>query len=88
MVYTHPTGDGAMTRQTAVRLSEETHERLRALAARTGRTATFYVREAVEAHLDDLEDLYLAERAIDRLNRGKGRTWSLDEAERELGLGD
>jgi hypothetical protein len=40
-----------------------TAERLRALAARTGRATTFYVREAVEAHLDDLEDLYLAERA-------------------------
>ncbi|HEY5107844.1 MAG TPA: TraY domain-containing protein [Caulobacteraceae bacterium] len=77
-----------MTRQTAVRLSDETHERLRALAARTGRTATFYVREAVEAHLDDLEDLYMAERAIARLRRGEGRVWSLEEAERELGLDD
>lgn len=45
----------------AVRLNDETERRLEALAARTGRTKTFYAREAIEAHLDDLEDFYLAE---------------------------
>jgi RHH-type rel operon transcriptional repressor/antitoxin RelB len=77
-----------MTRQTAVRLSDDTYERLRRLAERTGRTATFYVREAVEAHLDDLEDLYLAEQATRRLESGRDRTFTLEEVERELGLDD
>ena len=45
----------------AVRLDEATEKRLEALAARTGRTKTFYAREAIETHLDDLEDFYLAE---------------------------
>jgi RHH-type rel operon transcriptional repressor/antitoxin RelB len=45
----------------AVRLDTETERRLEALAARTGRTKTFYARAAIEAHLDDLEDFYLAE---------------------------
>lgn len=45
----------------AVRLDEDTERRLEALAARTGRTKTFYAREAIAAHLDDLEDFYLAE---------------------------
>jgi RHH-type rel operon transcriptional repressor/antitoxin RelB len=45
----------------AVRLDENTERRLEALATRTGRTKTFYAREAIEAHLDDLEDFYLAE---------------------------
>ena len=45
----------------AVRLPYETERRLEALARRTGRTKTFYAREAIEAHLDDLEDFYLAE---------------------------
>ena len=40
----------------AVRLNDETERRLDALAARTGRTKTFYAREAIEAHLDELED--------------------------------
>lgn len=45
----------------AVRIDSETERRLEALAERTGRTKTFYAREAILAHLDDLEDFYLAE---------------------------
>lgn len=45
----------------AVRIDADTEKRLEALAARTGRTKTFYAREAILAHLDDLEDFYLAE---------------------------
>ena len=77
-----------MTKQTAVRLSEETYHRLQTLAARTGRTATYYIREAIEEHLDELEDLYLAEQAMARRQRGESRTYSLDEMDRELGLDD
>lgn len=45
----------------AVRIDPETERRLTALAEKTGRTKTFYAREAILAHLDDLEDFYLAE---------------------------
>lgn len=45
----------------ALRLDEQTEGRLERLAALTGRTKTFYARAAIEAHLDDLEDFYLAE---------------------------
>jgi len=48
----------------AVRLDEDTEGRLEALAARTGRTKTFYARAAIVAHLDDLEDFYLAEERL------------------------
>lgn len=70
----------------AVRLSEQTEERLEALAARTGRTKTFYARAAIEAHLDDLEDFYLAE---DRLRDFReGDTILLSTLKAELGLVD
>jgi len=68
-----------MTRQIAVRLPDETDSRLAALAARTGRTKTFYVREAIEAHLEDLEDYYLATEVSERIGRGEESTVSLDE---------
>lgn len=68
-----------MSKQTAVRLPDEVFDRLQALAAKTGRTATFYIREAIEEHLDDLEDLYLAEQAVERLNRGESRIVSGEE---------
>ncbi len=42
-----------MTKQTAGRLPDQTYSRLKALAERTGRTATFYIWEAVEEHLED-----------------------------------
>ena len=45
----------------AVRIDRATEKRLEALAEKTGRTKTFYAREAILAHLDDLEDFYLAE---------------------------
>lgn len=56
----------------AVRLSSDTERRLDALAARTGRTKTFYAREAIEAHLDDLEDFYLAEERLRRFRDDPG----------------
>lgn len=48
-----------------IRLPAEVEARLTALAARTGRTKTFYAREALLTHLEDLEDRYLGERALD-----------------------
>jgi RHH-type rel operon transcriptional repressor/antitoxin RelB len=38
--------------------------RLERLAAKTGRTKSFYIREAIEEHVADLEDFYLAERRM------------------------
>ena len=77
-----------MTRQTAVRLPDETYNRLKSLARRTGRTATFYIREAVEEHLEDLEDLYAAEQASIEHRKSGSRTLGLDELDAELGLED
>lgn len=39
----------------SVRLDAALKARLDSLSASTGRPAAFYVREAVEAHLDELE---------------------------------
>lgn len=75
-----------MSKQTAVRLEDETYSRLQALASQTGRTATYYIREAIETHLEDLEDIYLAEQTLEKLRHGEERTYTLDEVERDLGL--
>ena len=64
------------------------YERLQALAHRTGRTATFYIRQAIEEHLEDLEDIYLAEQALEKLARGETTTRPLAEVMAELGLDD
>ncbi len=66
----------------AIRLDPEIEKRLEALAKKTGRTKTFYAREAILTHLEDLEDIYLAE---ERLNR-PAKSYSAGEVKRELGL--
>ena len=55
----------------AIRLPEEIENRLNALAKETGRTKSFYVREAILEHLDNLEDLYLAEQRLADIRAGK-----------------
>jgi RHH-type rel operon transcriptional repressor/antitoxin RelB len=66
----------------AIRLEPEIEERLGKLAKNTGRTKTFYAREAILEHLEDLEDVYLAKQS---LKKG-GRVYTSDEIKRELGL--
>lgn len=70
----------------AVRLNAETEQRLEALAERTGRTKTFYARAAIEAHLDDLEDFYLAEERLRDFREDAAIPLSTLKA--ELGLDD
>lgn len=72
----------------ALRLPTEIEERLEALAKATGRTKSYYAREAILEHLDDLEDIYLAEKTLEQVRRGEMTTHSLDNVERELGLAD
>ncbi|HEY7885303.1 MAG TPA: TraY domain-containing protein [Cellvibrionaceae bacterium] len=66
----------------AIRLPKEIEARLTDLAARTGRTKTFYAKEAILEHIDEIEDKYLA---INRLENPSKR-WTLDEMEQDLDL--
>ena len=70
----------------SLRLPEDLNQRLSSLAAQTGRSKTFYMLEAIREHLDDMEDLYLAEQRLIDNRAGRSRTVSLDDVERELGL--
>ena len=66
----------------AIRLDPEIEQRLAVLAERTGRTKTFYAREAILEHLEDLEDIYMAKKVLAE----GGRYYSSKEIESELGL--
>jgi RHH-type transcriptional regulator, rel operon repressor / antitoxin RelB len=70
----------------AIRLPPSIERRLERLARRTGRTKTFYAREAILEHLTDLEDLYLAEAALARIRRGEERTMPLKATRARHGL--
>lgn len=73
---------------TSVRLSPELEERLGFLAAQTGRTKAYYLRELVEQGLDDLEDYYLASDVLERVRKGEERVHSSAEVRKALGLDD
>ncbi len=72
----------------AIRLPDDIELRLEALAKATGRTKTFYARQAILQHIEDLEDIYLAESRLEALRAGRTKTTSLDDVEKELGLAD
>lgn len=70
----------------SLRLPEDLNQRLSRLAAQTGRSKTFYMLEAIQQHLGDLEDLYLAEQRLIDVRAGRSETHSMDDVERHLGL--
>ena len=72
----------------AVRLPEDIERRLGELAKATGRTKSYYAREAIIEKLEDLEDIYYAEKVLEDIKAGRSRTYSLEEVKRELGPDD
>jgi len=70
----------------AIRLPAEIENRLEALSKATGRTKTYYAREAILEYLDDLEDIYLAEQRLADLKAGRSSTISLDDVIKSYGL--
>ena len=70
----------------AIRLPQSIEKRLEKLARRTGRTKTYYVREAILEHLEEIEDFYLAEGAMERIRSGEERTIPLKQVMKRHGL--
>jgi RHH-type transcriptional regulator, rel operon repressor / antitoxin RelB len=64
----------------ALRLPPDIEQRLDALAKKTGRSKSYYAREAILRQIEDIEDYYLARR---RLARGGSRV-TLESLERDL----
>ena len=68
----------------AVRLDPDLEARLDAVARRTGRSKSYYAREALLEKIEELEDLALLEEALK--DPDYGNRISLEEMKRELGL--
>ncbi len=70
----------------AIRLPGNLEKRLDRLAKRTGRTKTYYAREAILQYLDDLEDIYLAEKALEDVRSGRSKPIPLEKVMRRYGM--
>jgi RHH-type rel operon transcriptional repressor/antitoxin RelB len=72
----------------SLRLPDDISNRLQKLAQLTGRSKTFYMIEAIREHIDDLEDLYLAEQRLIANRAGKSQSIPLEEVMKRYGLED
>ncbi len=72
----------------AIQLPAEIEDRLDALAKATGRTKSFYAKEAILEYLDELEDFHSAMEVLERIRRGEESTYSLEEVEKRFDLAD
>ena len=69
-----------------LRLPEHMEQRLNHLATSTKRTKTFFIREALERTLSDMEDAYLAETAYEEFKMSGEQAIPLTDVMREYGL--
>lgn len=72
----------------SIQLPDDISQRLQQLSEITGRSQTDYMLEALREHLDDLEDLSVAEQRLIDNRAGRSKTYTLDEVEYDLGLAD
>jgi RHH-type rel operon transcriptional repressor/antitoxin RelB len=70
----------------SLRLPDDLNIRLSDLADKTGRSKTFYMLEAIREHLDDMEDLYLAEQRLIDIRAGRSTTIPIEEVMKRYGL--
>ena len=73
---------------TSIRLDEKTERRLDRLAARTGRTKAYYLRELITRGLDELEEAYLAAATLERVRSGREKIYTAEQVRAELGVDD
>ena len=62
-----------------IRLPVEMESRLNVLSESTRRPKSFYVREALERALEDIEDVYLGEAALERFRASGKKGIPLEE---------
>lgn len=72
----------------SIQLPDDVEARLQNLATRTGRSKTYYITEAILEHLDDLEDLYLAELELEAVRAGVSSTTSLADMMKRYDMED
>ncbi len=72
----------------SVRLQDDFEDRLNNLAEKTKRPKSFYVKELFSRHFQEIEDIYLAETAMEEFNQSGKKTISLKEMREALDLDD
>ena len=88
MRYSEYTYSLDLAMATSIRLDPATEQRLDHLAAQTGRTKAYYLRELVAKGLEDLEDYYLAASTMERVRKGEEEVYTSEQVRADLCLDD
>jgi RHH-type rel operon transcriptional repressor/antitoxin RelB len=72
--------------QISIRIDDKTAQALEKLAQKTGRSKTFYVKQAILNQLEDLEDYYLGVNALKEFQQSGAKAIPADEVFKKLGL--
>jgi len=70
----------------SIRLPDEIEARLENLSVLTGRPKSFYVKAVILEHLDDIEDIYLAEKRLEDIRAGRTKTIPLQKVMKQYGM--
>lgn len=70
----------------SIRLTPEEESRLDRLAKRTGRSKSFYVREALREHLDELEEKFWGDAVVQEWEESDKASRPAQELWDELGV--
>ena len=73
---------------TSVRMSDTTAEKLDKLSRLTGRSKSYYLREAIESSIDQLLYEYTLLNEVEEIRAGQAKTYSLEAVKAELDLED
>ena len=73
---------------TYIQLPSEAERRIDLLAAKTGRSKEFYLKELVERGLEDVEDYYLAMDVLERVRKGQEPVYSSADVRKDLEMDD
>ena len=69
---------------TSIRLALEIEKRLNSLAAKTGRSKAYYLRQGVEQGIEKMEGYYLAADTLERIRKGQEQVHSADSVRKSL----
>ena len=69
----------------SIPLDPDLAQRLDQLVAKTGRSKSYYLREFINSGLNDLEDFYLADAAMERISKGSEKQLDSFQVRKELG---
>ena len=70
----------------SIRLPDDIALRINRLTKLNGHSKTFYITDAILEHLDDLEDIFLAEKRLERIRTVRAKTIPLKDVMKRQGL--